>query len=344
MSANQLFLAILVALLIGKLALSAACVKLGLKWAGIANVSMIKALGLYFFVTIICLLFAGVTVFVIRLALRIDEPSQLIGFLLCTALILVFASATVAWMYRVRIVLAAKAMIPYTLADVALFVLSIAISSYAYEGFSVPENAMAPTLLGTHWITSCPRCGHPAYGPPPGPRAPVAPEGVLMICSNELQSVLVSDTPKAIEDGDRIMTCKFIAPRRWDMVVFRTPEDPTVKYVKRLVGLPNEKLEIRDGAVWINGEKLEPPETLKGIKYSPTIEWAGQVHSGPGSWPVRLGPDEYFVLGDFVQLSSDSRMWRGGAPGHPPYAVPESYIIGVVINIYWPINRWQAFR
>jgi signal peptidase I len=165
-----------------------------------------------------------------------------------------------------------------------------------------------------------------------------------MICSNEFKPVFVSDFPNEIVGGDRILACKFIAPRRWDLVVFRYPEDPATKYVKRLVGFPGEKLSIRDGAVWINGEKLDPPESLTGIQYSPTVELYGQVYSGPGSEPVQLGPDEYYVLGDFVQLSSDSRLWKRGAPGHPPYAVPESHLIGVVINIYWPINRWRSFR
>jgi signal peptidase I len=128
------------------------------------------------------------------------------------------------------------------------------------------------------------------------------------------------------------------------MIVFSFPGDPSVNYVKRLVGLPGEKLAIQDGAVLINGEKIEPPESIRGIRYAPTIEFGGTVHSGPGSVPVVLGPDEYFVLGDFVDQSADSRFWEQGAPGHPPYAVPTSHMVGVVINIYWPPSRWTSFR
>jgi len=127
-------------------------------------------------------------------------------------------------------------------------------------------------------------------------------------------------------------------------MVFRYPADPTEIYVKRLVGLPGEKLAIRDGAIWINDERIEPPASVAGIHYSPTVEWNGQPLSGPGSQPVELGPDEYFVLGDFVDQSSDSRFWDQGAPGYPPYAVPESHIVGVVVNIYWPVHRWTSFR
>ncbi|HEY3391566.1 MAG TPA: signal peptidase I [Lacipirellulaceae bacterium] len=165
-----------------------------------------------------------------------------------------------------------------------------------------------------------------------------------MICSKERQTVFVENPLRETGDGDRILVCKPISPRRWDMIVFRYPADPTVNYVMRLVGMPGEKLEIRDGAVWIDHKKTEPPASIAGIRYSPTIEAFGLTHSGPGSEPVELGPDEYFVLGDFVDQSSDSRLWQRGAPGHAPYAVPESHIVGVVINIYWPISRWTSFR
>ena len=165
-----------------------------------------------------------------------------------------------------------------------------------------------------------------------------------MICSKERQAVFVSNPPKETGDGDRILICKLITPRRWDLIVFRYPGDPSVNYVKRLVGLPGERLAIRDGAVWINDEKMDPPASIAGIRYSPTIEAHGQVYLGPGSDPVELGPDEYFVLGDFVEQSADSRFWERGAPGYPPYAVPESHLVGVVINIYWPIDRWTSFR
>ena len=63
---------------------------------------------------------------------------------------------------------------------------------------------------------------------------------------------------------------------------------------------------------------------------------------GPVHFAVAAG--EYFVLGDFSQQSADSRLWESGAPGHPSYAVPESYIIGVATHIYWPPSRWRILR
>ena len=62
------------------------------------------------------------------------------------------------------------------------------------------------------------------------------------------------------------------------------------------------------------------------------------------SRPAKLGDDEYFVLGDFSPQAKDSRLWREGAPGHTPYAVPASHIRGVVTHIYWPPKRWRILR
>jgi hypothetical protein len=59
---------------------------------------------------------------------------------------------------------------------------------------------------------------------------------------------------------------------------------------------------------------------------------------------ARLGEDEYFVLGDFSAMSKDSRLWGEGAPGHHPFAVPESHLRGVVTHIYWPPDRWRILR
>ena len=343
MSANNIYLLFLGALVVATFALYGASIKWGLKWAGIRDISMAKATGLYFVFLISAVLAIGLLVAPLLL-LSAEPPHRVLDIVGYVGHFFV-ASFVVALIYKVRLRQAAKSIVPYMLVAVLVPVLLVfGIRPFMYEAFWIPTNSMAPTLLGTHWTATCPRCGHPAYGRPVESESVVPPEGVLMICSNERTSVLIANPPTDVIDGDRILICKLISPRRWDMIGFRHPEDPSVYYVMRLVGLPNEKLEIRDGAVWINGEKQNPPASIAGIRYSPTIEHDGTVYSGPGSGPVKLGPDEYFVLGDFTEQSSDSRLWQQGAPGYPPYAVPESHIVGVVINIYWPINRWQAFR
>ena len=119
--------------------------------------------------------------------------------------------------------------------------------------------------------------------------------------------------------------------------------------MKRLVDLPGETVVIKDGAVWINGQKLDPPASLNGLEYVTEIPRAPhmpplEVFAGTPDTPAVLGKGEYFVLGDFSLQSSDSRLWEKGAEGHPPYAVPESNIIGVATHIYWPSSRWRILR
>ncbi len=93
-------------------------------------------------------------------------------------------------------------------------------------------------------------------------------------------------------------------PARWDIVAFASAADPAAarqdeEVVKRVVGLPGETVEIHGGEVTINGEVPPRPPELKEIHY---------VRSGTFAQdPIRLGPDEYFVLGDNSYVSFDSR-------------------------------------
>jgi signal peptidase I len=343
MSANSVFLVILAALIIASLALHTACVRWGLRWTNIADVSFAKAFGLFILFALLGALLAacaGLILFVLSIELS-DRSTDALGI----AARFLAASLAVAAIYRKPIRKSALAVVPQAAAGIAITLALICLfRPFAYEAYAIPTNAMAPTLLGEHWEGPCPRCGQPAYGAPIDSRQPFPAEGALMNCSAEHRPVYITDPPRKVIGGDRILVCKFLAPQRWDLIVFRYPGDASVNYVKRLVGLPNEELSIHDGAVWINGTKLSPPSSIQGIHYSPTIEMKGQQYSGPGSKPLKLGPDEYFVLGDFPEQSADSRMWEKGASGYPPYAVPRSHLVGVAINIYWPPSRWISFR
>lgn len=141
------------------------------------------------------------------------------------------------------------------------FVGAMAIRTWMVEAFVVPMGSMAPTLVGAHGEVTCRHCGRPyAVGlssvaeSPPG----VLDEPVTSRCPNCAQT---NEIPPgtSILSGDRILVDKTAEPRRWELVVFRVPGDPSVSYVKRLVGLPGEKLEILAGDVFVNDRRLPKP-------------------------------------------------------------------------------------
>ncbi len=103
-----------------------------------------------------------------------------------------------------------------------------------------------------------------------------------------------------LNNGDVVLLNKlwynFTGPDRMDVVAFEVPGDDTKIYIKRIVGLPGETVQIRDGALYIDGRETPVP----GL--SGTISLAGLAEE-----PVELGEDEYFVLGDNPETSEDSR-------------------------------------
>ena len=107
-------------------------------------------------------------------------------------------------------------------------------------------------------------------------------------------------------------------PQRGDVIIFNAPDQPQNDRVKRVIGLPGDKVEVRgDGTVYVNGQQLEEP-------YLPPH------HSGTsGTWTVP--EDQYFVMGDNRSASLDSR-----AKG----PVPRNKIIGKAWLIIWPLHDW----
>ncbi|MCI0333624.1 MAG: signal peptidase I [Planctomycetes bacterium] len=340
MTSTAILLATFCILLAVSLLLQAIFLRWGVKWASGSVVTLRKAL-LVAFVLQFAALAIGLCAYLFEARLPRQGTATVLAELV---LQIVVPCAIVAISFKLTFLRGVQAWLPTLIPGIALIAFSyLVLRPYMYEAFVVPTNAMAPTILGNHAIGACPRCGAPAYASPPDAWSVRQTDGLVMICSKELKPCNVL---KFTESGgpDRILVNKLITPRRWDLIVFRLPSDPSINYVKRLVGLPGEELLIRDGAVWINGEKLEPPEELRGIEYLSSIEFGNQTREAAGTSPLKLAGDECFVLGDFSAQSADSRFWEMGAPGHPPYAVPESHIVGVVTHIYWPISRWRSFR
>src|SRR5688572_29400892 len=119
-----------------------------------------------------------------------------------------------------------------------------------------------------------------------------------------------------IKNGQKLRTEKLdpaskVKLMRGDILVFKFPKDPSKGYIKRLIGVPGDRIEIRAGEVWINGSKLSEPYVTASMNMSRS------------SWPAAFVPERsYFVLGDNRDNSSDSRAWG---------FVPEDLIIAKVV-------------
>lgn len=119
------------------------------------------------------------------------------------------------------------------------------------------------------------------------------------------------------------------APRRGEIIVFRSLDDPRRDFIKRLVAVGGDTIEIRDTRVWVNGRPLnDPPFFRQNVYYNRgTYAQAGQ--------PVRVPQGYYFFLGDNSASSRDSRYWG---------FLPEGNIIGRAFLVYWPPKRIRRLR
>ena len=111
------------------------------------------------------------------------------------------------------------------------------------------------------------------------------------------------------------------SPKRGDIIVFQRAGGSDMNFVKRVIGLPGERVEIRDGHVFVDGEELEEP-------YLDRSDRVGDMFCIPHSSNCRVGEDEFFVLGDNRTDSQDSRSWG---------SIREENIAGEVWFIYWPL-------
>lgn len=172
------------------------------------------------------------------------------------------------------------------------------VKAYVVNPYRIPSSSMEPTL----------HCSQPAVG-----------------CETE--------SVGPVDLSDRVLANRFLYkirdPRRGEIIVFETPAAAQLKcgaggtFVKRLIGLPGDTVEIKlrqgDGYVYINGKPLKEPYIEKARR--------GAV----GSFgPIKVKPDNYFMIGDNRSQSCDSRLWG---------TVPRENLIGKVFATYWPPKR-----
>ena len=137
------------------------------------------------------------------------------------------------------------------------FLLALLLKWKVLEAFVVPTGAMAPTIYGAHADVVCQNCGLKyAVSMSMAAQNRLDRRPVLAACPNCGQPAEIG-VEAPILQGDRMLVDKISQPRRWDVFVFRFPKDRRVNYVKRLVGLPGETMEIADGGIFINGQRLK---------------------------------------------------------------------------------------
>jgi signal peptidase I len=136
----------------------------------------------------------------------------------------------------------------------------------------------------------------------------------------------------ALTDQERIFINKFTyrfglgSIGRGDTVVFWYPQDPSKSYIKRVIGLPGDRVRIEDGEVYVNGEPLN--EDYVPAENRDHASW----HNGREEV---VPPGKYFVLGDHRNSSSDSRAWG---------FVPRNSIYGKAVFVYWPLDKMGRVR
>ena len=139
-----------------------------------------------------------------------------------------------------------------------------------------------------------------------------------------------SSMETTLSDGDHLIVDKisyrFREPQRYEIVVFPYRYEKNTYYIKRIIGLPGETVQIVDGYIYINGKQLDEHYGNEIIE-----------EAGMAAEPVTLGEDEYFVMGDNRNDSKDSRYWIN------PY-VSKDKILGKAVFRYWPITEMKTIK
>lgn len=134
-----------------------------------------------------------------------------------------------------------------------------------------------------------------------------------------------SSMDPTFKDGDYLivdqLSKRFEEPKRGDVVIIRYPKDPSKFFIKRLIGFPNEKVEIKSGVVTIFNEKNQ-----EGL----ILDDSYIAYPKKDNFVAELGDNEYFVMGDNRAGSSDSRVWG---------SLPRENIIGEPILRLLPLNK-----
>lgn len=170
---------------------------------------------------------------------------------------------------------------------VCLFLAVIVFRTFALEGYIISTGSMAPGLLGFHKRVQCPDCHYRFEFGVAFDRDEDSLPSQLATCPNCGQTRIdVTAIPR--NDGDQLLVFKnafsFRDPKRWEVIVFLSPHSSTQAFVKRVAGLPGEEIQIRDGDLFINGQREKKPLPLQRTLRIPVFDNARPGHL-PGWLP-----------------------------------------------------------
>jgi signal peptidase I len=167
---------------------------------------------------------------------------------------------------------------------ITAFILAFVFRAFVMEAFRIPTGSMADTLHGAHFRLRCSQCAFKfQHGFTPqlyNLTADVVPSHEVSLypakcpsCGWIEQNQSFRPVKRPVENGDRILVLKcqyqFSDPKRFDVIVFKNPLNPTENYIKRLIGLPGDKIEVVDGDVFINDHIARKPVMVQNEQWMP---------------------------------------------------------------------------
>jgi signal peptidase I len=200
---------------------------------------------------------------------------------------------------------------------VVALLLAIVIRAYFIQPFKIPSGSMRMTLIeGDHLFVS-----KYMYGPILLPEIHT-PEFLMPLIKRDIQ------WPESLTPLTKIRLPGFTKPKRGDVIVFIFPDDRAKDFIKRLIALPGDVVEIKDGKIYINDKVFDDPNIRNTYYYN-------RGEYGALDTPIRVPEGKYFVLGDNSGSSHDSRYWG---------FVDEKDLLGKAEFIFWPFNRVRMIK
>ncbi len=175
---------------------------------------------------------------------------------------------------------------------VIAFILAMIIRTFVVQAFKIPSGSMRPTLM----------------------------EGDIILVNKFIYGAKIPLT--------KLRLPKIRELKRGDVIVFIYPDNPKKDFIKRLVGLPGDTVEIRNGTIYINEKPLSEPVFNQFFYYN-------DGNFEKDGYKVAVPENNFFVLGDNSRSSQDSRYWG---------FVPENNVLGKALLIYWPLPRIRIIR